>query len=110
MVKQPPYIPRMDAAGVIDVKGRVSDRSSIGQSAIAVVNPTSPRKGAYAECIVVPEESGVRAPAGMSMAAASTLLMSALTAHLALEALNVSAGDALAVTGPAGRVPVGNER
>jgi NADPH:quinone reductase len=100
---EPPHIPGMDAAGVIDQLGPGSEgRLSIGQPVIALVVPTGARKGAYAEQIVVPAASVVPIPEGASFAEASTLLMNGLTARIALDALDLGAGQTVAVTGAAG--------
>jgi NADPH2:quinone reductase len=100
---EPPHIPGMDAAGVIDQLGTgVDGRLAVGQPVIALVVPTGPRGGAYAEQIVVPAESVVAKPAGVTYAEAATLLMNALTARVALDALNLSSGDTVAVIGAAG--------
>lgn len=98
----PPYVPGMDAAGVIDQLGPgVDDRLSIGQRVVALVLPRGSH-GAYAEQIVVPAASVVPAPAGADFPAAATLLMNAMTARLAVDTLALSPGDTLAVTGAAG--------
>lgn len=100
-----PYVPGMDAAGVIDQLGPgADDRLAVGQRVVAVVLPTGPHGGAYAEQIVVPAASVVPAPDGVDFPAASTLLMNALTARIALDALAVPPGGTLAVTGAAGAV------
>ncbi|MBZ5714835.1 quinone oxidoreductase family protein [Nannocystis pusilla] len=101
----PPYIPGMDAAGVIDAVGPGGDgRLKVGDEVVAVVTPYGPHKGAYAEQIVAPAASVVRAPAGSSLAAASTLLMNALTVRLGLDAFGLQPGQTVAVTGAAGAV------
>lgn len=101
--RQPPYVPGMDAAGVVEELGPdVGGRPRVGQSVIALVVPTGPHGGAYAEQIVVPAASVVPAPAGVEAPAASTLLMNALTARLALDAMALETGQTLAVTGAAG--------
>ena len=100
-----PYIPGMDAAGVIDAVGPNGDgRLKVGDRVVAIVSPFGPHKGAYAGQIVAPAASVVPAPAGFDLAAASTLLMNALTVRLALDALGLRAGQTLAVTGAAGAV------
>lgn len=71
---------------------------------MAVVSPFGPHKGAYAEQIVAPAASVVPVPAGSELAAASTLLMNALTVRLALDALGLRPGQTLGVTGAAGAV------
>ncbi|MBZ4015601.1 quinone oxidoreductase family protein [Streptomyces purpurogeneiscleroticus] len=101
--RRPPYVPGMDAAGVVDQLGADDDgRLSVGQRVVAVVVPTGPHGGAYADKIVVPAASVVPAPEGTDLSAAATLLMNALTARLALDELGLSAGDTLAVVGAAG--------
>ena len=97
-----PHIPGMDLSGVVDAVGAGVDRLAVGDRVIAVVAPTSETRGAYQEQIVLPAEQVVPAPAGADDAAASTLLMNALTARLALDELAVPAGGTVAVTGAAG--------
>lgn len=99
---EPPYVPGMDAAGVIDQLGPgVGDRLSVGQRVVAIVLPRGSR-GAYSEQVVVPAESVVPAPAGVDFPAAATLSMNGMTARLAVDALALSPGDTVAVTGAAG--------
>jgi NADPH:quinone reductase len=100
----PPHVPGMDAAGVLDAIGD-GTRSDvrIGERVIAIVLPLGPR-GAYAERVVVPVDSVVRAPATASDAEATTLPMNGLTARLALDELALAPGQTLAVTGAAGAV------
>jgi NADPH:quinone reductase-like Zn-dependent oxidoreductase len=99
-----PHVPGMDAAGVLDQIGPgVQTGLQVGDPVIAIVLPHGPH-GAYAEQIVVPAESVVRAPAGASHAEAASLLMNALTVRAALDALDLQPGQLLAVTGAAGAV------
>ncbi len=98
----PPYIPGMDAAGVISEVGDGVTTRQVGDRVMAVVVPVDSRGGAYADEIVVPANSVVPVPEGGDFAAASTLPMNGLTAHLALEQLGLSPGETLAVTGAAG--------
>lgn len=103
--QQPPYIPGMDAAGVIDEVGPGNDgRLKVGDRVVAVVTPVRPQKGSYVELLVAPAASVVRAPANADFAEASTLMMNALTVRLALDALALRPGQTLAVTGAAGAV------
>ncbi|MDD2857145.1 MAG: NADP-dependent oxidoreductase [Candidatus Nanopelagicales bacterium] len=100
---EPPFVPGMDAAGVIDAIGPDNDdRLAVGDRVVAMVLPTSRAGGAYAEQIVLPAACVVRAPAGVDLAAASTLIMNAATARLTLDALALAPGQVLAVTGAAG--------
>ena len=100
-----PYVPGMDAAGVIDKLGDGTDgRLAVGDPVIAYVIPFGPYGGTYAEKIVVAEASVVPAPAGASFAEAATLLLNATTARLSLDALALPPGATVAVIGGAGAV------
>jgi NADPH:quinone reductase-like Zn-dependent oxidoreductase len=100
----PPYVPGMDAAGVLDQIGEgVSGPLQPGDHVMAIVVPNGSH-GAYSELLVVPAESVTRVPAGSSDAEASTLPMNGLTARMALDALDLQPGQTLAVTGAAGAV------
>jgi NADPH2:quinone reductase len=101
----PPYIPGMDAAGVVDQLGPDTDgRFSVGDPVIALVIPFGPRGGTYADRIVVDQASVVPAPLHASPYEAATLLLNAVTAHLALEAVQPQPGGPVLVTGSAGGV------
>jgi NADPH:quinone reductase len=72
--RKPPYIPGMDAAGVVDKLGPgTSGRLSAGDRVIMLVVPMGPHGGTYAEQIVASEASVVRAPKGTTDAEAATL-------------------------------------
>jgi NADPH:quinone reductase-like Zn-dependent oxidoreductase len=101
-VKQPPWVPGMDVAGVVDEVGDgVGTGIAVGDRAMGIVVPTGAH-GGYRESIVLPAGSVTRAPAGASDVEASTLPMNGLTARLALDLLALRPGDVLAVTGAAG--------
>ena len=98
----PPYVPGMDAAGVVDEVGDGVDTGiAVGDRAMAIVVPEG-RHGAYRESLVVPAGSVARAPAGSTHAGASTLPMNGLTARLSLDLLDLHPGQTVAVTGAAG--------
>ncbi len=98
-----PYVPGMDAAGVVDAIGPDTDTSlRPGDPVIAILQAYGPRGGAYAELVVAPAESVVSMPSGADFPAASTLLMNALAARRALDLVAVPAGGTIAVTGAAG--------
>ena len=98
----PPYVPGMEAAGIIDEIGSgVPDRLKVGDAVIAIVVPKGSH-GAYREQIALDARSVVRAPAGKTHAEAATLPMNGLTARLSLDLLGLSPGQVLAVTGAAG--------
>ncbi|WP_182546532.1 NADP-dependent oxidoreductase [Halosaccharopolyspora lacisalsi] len=97
----PPYVPGMDAAGVIDEIGEGVTGFATGDHVMAIVIPHGSH-GAYADGLVVQAESVTHVPAGTDDVAASTLPMNGLTARLALDRLDLSPGSTLAVTGAAG--------
>jgi NADPH:quinone reductase len=98
-----PYVPGMDASGVVEMIGPGVETSlQVGDRVMAVVLPYGPNGGAYADLLVVPAASVVPAPAGLDLTAASTILMNALTARLALDDLGIPKGGTVAVTGAAG--------
>lgn len=99
---EPPWIPGMDAAGVVETVGDGVTRVAPGDEVMAAVTPRRPEGGAQAELIVVPEASVVPVPDGASLAQAATLPMNGLTAMLALDLLALPAGATVAVTGGAG--------
>ena len=100
-----PYVPGMDAAGIVDKLGEGTDgRLAVGDPVIAYVIPFGPHGGSYAEKVVLPEASVVQAPRGASFPEASTLLLNATTAQLALDALGLAPDTTLVVLGGAGAV------
>lgn len=98
----PPYVPGMDAAGVVDEVGDgVTTGIAVGDRVMAIVIPKGAH-GAYRESIVLPARSVARAPAGSTHAEACTLPMNGLTARQSLDLLGLQPGQVLAVTGAAG--------
>ena len=98
----PPWVPGMDAAGVIESAGIGVERLAVGDRVMAVVTPRRPEGGAQAGLVVVPAASVVPAPAGVTLEQAATLPMNGLTALRGLELLDLDPGATLAVTGGAG--------
>jgi len=98
----PPYVPGMEAAGIIDEVGSgIPGRLKVGDAVMAIVVPKGSH-GAYREQIVLDARSVVRAPAGKTHAEAASLPMNGLTARLSLDLLALSPGQVIAVTGAAG--------
>jgi NADPH:quinone reductase-like Zn-dependent oxidoreductase len=98
----PPYVPGMDAAGVVDeVGGGVSTGVKVGDSVVAMVIPKGSH-GAYREQIVLNARAVVPAPNGTTHVEACTLPMNGLTARQSHDLLGLSPGRTLAVTGAAG--------
>ena len=101
-VDPPPYVPGMDAAGVVDEVGPgVATGVKVGDAVMAMVIPKG-NHGAYREQIVLNARAVVPAPAGATHVQACTLPMPALTARQSLDLLGLSPGQTLAVTGAAG--------
>jgi NADPH:quinone reductase len=98
----PPWVPGMDAAGVVESVGDGVDRLAVGDRVMAAVTPRRPEGGAQAELIVVPAPSVVPMPDGASFEEAATLPMNGLTALLGLELLGLGPHRRLAVSGGAG--------
>src|SRR4051794_2283422 len=112
---EPPWVPGMDAAGVVESVGEGVDRLAPGDDVMAALTPRRPEGGAQAELVVVPGASVVPVPAGATFAEAATLPMNGLTAMLGLDLLDLPAGGTLAVTGGAGLlasyvIPLAKER
>src|SRR6202050_531013 len=98
----PPYVPGMEAAGIVDELGSgVPDRLKVGDAVMAIVVPKGSH-GAYREQIALDVRSVVRAPTGTTHPEAASLPMNGLTARLSLDLLKLSPGQAIAVTGAAG--------
>src|SRR3954470_14113679 len=100
-VKQPPWVPGMDVAGVVAEVGDGVDHVGPGDAVMGVVVPTGAH-GGYREDLVLPGDSVVRAPAGADAAAAAALPMNGLTARLALDLMDLRPGQVVAVAGAAG--------
>lgn len=99
--QEPPFVPGMDVSGTVDEVGDGVSRLSVGEQVMSLVLPALAH-GGYSELLVLPEASVVPIPAGVELPAASTLLMNAMTARLSLDALALTPGQTLAVTGAAG--------
>ncbi len=101
----PPYVPGMDLAGVVDIAGaEAAVRWAPGDRVMAAVSPWVPGGGAQAEFVVVAADALARVPERISLQAAATLPMNALTVRAALDQLALRPGQALGVTGAAGAV------
>ena len=84
----PPYIPGMEAAGVVDEIGsEVTTDLLVGDKVMAIVMPIDATGGAYAEYLVLDPDQVTRMPVGAPFAQAATLPMSGLTARRALDLL-----------------------
>lgn len=98
----PPYVPGMDAAGVIDEVGPDVTGWQVGDEVMAMALPLSAHGGAYVQELVAPVGSFTRIPRGTSLPLASTVPMNGLTALQILSHASLEPGQTLAVTGAAG--------
>jgi len=103
-LRQPPYIPGMDLAGVVRAVGPEVSDWQIGDEVMAMVLPTRPEGGAQAEVVLVSQDAVATIPRGSSLVEASTLPMNGLTVHRAFDLLGLPKGATVAVTGSAGAV------
>ncbi len=99
----PPYVPGMDLAGVVDIAGPDALWAP-GDRVMAAVSPWVPGGGAQAEYVVVAADALALVPERISLQAAATLPMNALTVRAALDQLALRPGQTLGVTGAAGAV------
>lgn len=101
---EPPVVPGMDVAGVVEAVGPdTSTPPAAGDRVMGVVVPEGAH-GGYAQRVALPAASVAAAPAGASHVEAATLPMNGLTARRALDALDLSPGQTVGVTGAAGAV------
>ena len=101
---EPPWVPGMDAAGLVESVGDGVDRLHVGDEVMAAVAPRRPEGGAQAELVVLPAASVVPIPDGATLEQAATLPMNGLTALLSLELLGLAPGQTLGVSGGAGHL------
>lgn len=101
----PPWIPGMDFAGTVDLPGPDSAWTA-GTRVIGVAMPSGSRQGAYAEYVVVADESIAAIPEDIDPTRACTVPMNGLTALRALDGIEdlTGAPAVLGVTGSAGGV------
>jgi NADPH:quinone reductase-like Zn-dependent oxidoreductase len=93
-----------DVAGVVAATGPGTTRFSTGDRVIGLSDRLDVELGTHADLVVLDEVAVARAPSGMSDVEAATLPLNGLTATQALDALGLSAGETLLVTGAAGAV------
>ncbi|GAA3339132.1 NADP-dependent oxidoreductase [Curtobacterium pusillum] len=98
----PPYVPGMDAAGVIDQVGLDVSGWEVGDEVMAIALPLSTHGGAYVQELVAPVGSFTRIPRGISIEEAATIPMNGLTALQILSRAALAPAQTLAVTGAAG--------
>jgi NADPH:quinone reductase-like Zn-dependent oxidoreductase len=98
-----PYVAGMELAGTVDAVGQGSSWQ-VGDQVLGISIPNRTGRGAQSEYTVVPSDSLVRVPPGVSLEQAATLPMNGLTVRRALDLMALSPGQTLLVTGAAGAV------
>ncbi len=93
-----------DLAGTVDALGPDVSDLAVGDPVIGLIDQVVVPTGAYATHAVLPRTAVALAPAGIDLAAASTLPLNASTADQALDLLELAPGQSLLVTGAAGAV------
>lgn len=101
-----PVLLGRDFAGVVEDVGSGVGSVSAGDPVFGMVPAMGPgvHEGAWAERIVVPESSLARTPAGVDLATAGAAPLAAITALLAVDALDLSPGDTVLIVGATGGV------
>jgi NADPH:quinone reductase-like Zn-dependent oxidoreductase len=92
-----------DVAGTIDATGPGADLP-VGTAVVGVAALLGRALKTHAEYVVLNADEVAPAPANLDPVAASTFVLNALTAQLSLDALGLTAGQTLLVTGAAGGV------
>ena len=91
-----------DVAGVIDRVAPGVTGLAPGDAVIGLSDRLDVDLGGYAEQIVLDASAVARAPAGLDLTSAATLPLNAVTALQGLDALGLSAGQTVVITGAAG--------
>ena len=94
----------IDVAGTVEATGADVHSVSVGDAVIGLQERLDLPLGAYADYMVLEQWAVAPAPAGATMAQASTLPLNATTADQALDTLALDFGGWLLVTGAAGGV------
>ena len=95
---QPPFVPGGEAAGVVKAVGWGVTRCAVGDRVVAMV-----MHGAFAEQIVVPEQSVVKLPDAVGFeVGAATLVTYVTTWHALVDRAHLAPGETLLVLGAAG--------
>jgi NADPH:quinone reductase-like Zn-dependent oxidoreductase len=92
-----------DVAGTIDAVG-AGVELAVGTPVIGLADLLGRPLKTHAEYVVLGSDAVVPAPTGLDLTAASTIALNALTAQQALDALDLTPGQTLLVTGAAGGV------
>ncbi|MFF0264893.1 NADP-dependent oxidoreductase [Kribbella sp. NPDC004536] len=94
-----PLVPGYDVAGVVE-----AGDWEPGAAVVASTGHSRTQVGGYAEYVTLPASYVAPKPANLDWSEAATLPLAALTAHQALELLDLHPGQSLLVNGPRGAV------
>ena len=102
-----PVILGRDYAGVVEQVGDEVTRYAVGDEVFGFLlhaNPSA-HDGSWAELIAVPEDMSIaRAPEGVDLTTAGAAPLAGISAMLAIDALELSEGDAVLIIGASGGV------
>ncbi|MFB7715914.1 NADP-dependent oxidoreductase [Nocardia sp. NPDC056100] len=98
------YVPGIEFSGAVAALGAGVTGFEVGQAVIGLLPWLTDPVGAAAEYVVIAANALAAAPSSADPIAASTLPLNGITADLAVAAADVSAGQAVLVTGAAGGV------
>jgi NADPH:quinone reductase-like Zn-dependent oxidoreductase len=101
-----PVVLGRDYAGVVEQAGADVSRYAAGDEVYGFVPHAAPtvHDGSWAELIAVSEGASAPLPAGVDLTTAGAAALTGVTALLAVDALELSEGDAVLVVGAAGGV------
>lgn len=98
--KEPPFIPGVEASGVVEALGAEVEGVEVGQRVAFAMGDS-----AYAEYVVVPAWKAVPVPNGVGMDVAAAVMVQGMTAHfLSHDACAIAEGDTVLVHAVAGGV------
>jgi NADPH:quinone reductase len=100
---EPPFVGGLELAGTVDAAGEGA-RFRPGDRVAAMTKFIPDGRGAHADLVVVHGDQAAAVPDGLGLAEAATVPMNGLTVRLALDTLDLPAGEWVAVTGAAGAV------
>jgi NADPH:quinone reductase-like Zn-dependent oxidoreductase len=105
-IEGPPYVLGWDLAGEVIAAGDGINGRSVGDHVVGMIPwyRAQGRYGAYADPVLLRAEWLVALPDGLDPAAAATVPLNGLTAHQALDHLQLPEGARLLITGASGAV------
>jgi NADPH:quinone reductase-like Zn-dependent oxidoreductase len=99
-----PLIPGWDVAGTVEQVGIDAGEFAVGDEVVGYVRKDEVQHGTYAELVAAPVRCLARKPSSLDWHQAAGLPLAGLTAHQALERLEVGEGDTVLVHAASGGV------